>query len=131
MASVQDCRGALLGGGPLTVLVVGPAGAGKSSTVNAVFGRHFLAAKPAEVRIPVRCIVGSKFYLDQMKRAFQDVNGNEAAACCDRWDFCQANSGLDGPAGKIKLVLWLCCALSSGMQVYKSKVYHCSRRTNI
>jgi deoxyribodipyrimidine photolyase len=34
--------------GPLTVLVVGPAGAGKSSTVNAIFGRQFLAAKPAE-----------------------------------------------------------------------------------
>jgi GTPase SAR1 family protein len=38
--------------GPLTVLVVGPAGAGKSSTVNAIFGRQFLAAKPAEVSLP-------------------------------------------------------------------------------
>jgi predicted GTPase len=38
--------------GPLTVLVVGPAGAGKSSTVNAIFGRQLLAAKPAEVSLP-------------------------------------------------------------------------------
>ncbi|GAQ87857.1 photolyase/cryptochrome [Klebsormidium nitens] len=67
MASVQECRGALVGAGPLTVLVVGPAGAGKSSTVNAVFGRHFLAAKPAEAS-------AGRFKLEE---CVQTINGSK------------------------------------------------------